>query len=244
MKKFSDTFIAEPGIIAVIGSGGKTSLIRVLAKELSKAGRVLICTTTKIYPPEDIRLLTEEVSAKKLEEAFKSNNPVCIGTKICVKSGGAEEIKLTAAGIPFCDLIECADYVLVEADGSRGLPLKAHNENEPVIPEQSSCIIWVVGAQGIGKKVSEAAHRPELYARIAGLDENDVISPQAAAAVINSELPAIRKQCRADIKVFINQADTGELCELSKRAAVLINARTYIGSVKGGKVTDGNEGIN
>ena len=36
------------GVTAVIGSGGKTSLIEQLAQELQSRGTVLICTTTKI----------------------------------------------------------------------------------------------------------------------------------------------------------------------------------------------------
>ncbi|HAD19635.1 MAG TPA: putative selenium-dependent hydroxylase accessory protein YqeC, partial [Lachnospiraceae bacterium] len=37
-----------PGITSVIGSGGKSSLIRCLAEELP--GRVLVTTTTHMYP--------------------------------------------------------------------------------------------------------------------------------------------------------------------------------------------------
>ena len=36
----------RPGLTAVIGSGGKTSLLRVLAQELSRHGTVLLSTTT------------------------------------------------------------------------------------------------------------------------------------------------------------------------------------------------------
>jgi probable selenium-dependent hydroxylase accessory protein YqeC len=56
----------------------------------------------------------------------------------------------------------------IEADGSRGHPLKAHAAHEPLIPKQAERILYVVGADGIGKKVIEAAHRPELYAKKTG----------------------------------------------------------------------------
>ena len=46
----------RPGVTAVIGSGGKTSLLRRLAEELP--GTVLLCTTTHIRPFEEYPLLT------------------------------------------------------------------------------------------------------------------------------------------------------------------------------------------
>ena len=39
----------KPGLCAIIGSGGKTSLLLRLAGELP--GRVLVCTSTRILPP-------------------------------------------------------------------------------------------------------------------------------------------------------------------------------------------------
>ena len=39
------------GVTAIIGSGGKTTLMEQLAKELSKKGRVVLTTTTHIRRP-------------------------------------------------------------------------------------------------------------------------------------------------------------------------------------------------
>ena len=41
----------EPGITAIIGSGGKSTLLKTLGLELMRAGgRVLLCTTTHMFP--------------------------------------------------------------------------------------------------------------------------------------------------------------------------------------------------
>ena len=45
---FSKLLGLRPGVTAVIGSGGKTSLLRRLAAELPET--VLLCTTTHIRP--------------------------------------------------------------------------------------------------------------------------------------------------------------------------------------------------
>lgn len=49
---FCEKFGIEKNMtVGITGSGGKTSLMFLLAKELSKKGRVLVTTTTKIYEP-------------------------------------------------------------------------------------------------------------------------------------------------------------------------------------------------
>ena len=43
---FSKTLGIRPGVTAVIGGGGKSTLLRRLGEELSREGSVLLCTTT------------------------------------------------------------------------------------------------------------------------------------------------------------------------------------------------------
>ena len=40
----------QPGLTAIIGGGGKTTLLYALAHELSQTARVIVCTTTHILP--------------------------------------------------------------------------------------------------------------------------------------------------------------------------------------------------
>ena len=54
--KFCEALDVRPGVTAVIGSGGKSSLLRRLAAELP--GTVLLCTTTHIRPFEEYPRLT------------------------------------------------------------------------------------------------------------------------------------------------------------------------------------------
>ena len=42
----------QPGLTAIIGGGGKTTLLRVLANELSAQARVIVSTSTKMMMPE------------------------------------------------------------------------------------------------------------------------------------------------------------------------------------------------
>lgn len=186
------------GITAVIGSGGKTSLMAKLCKELP--GTVIICTSTHIFPAEGLPLVTEVLTAMPAEK-------ICVGTP-------AENGKLTAPMQSFEELAALADYVLVEADGSKRLPLKAHLDHEPVIPACANQVIQVVGLSGMGQPIYKAAHRPERYAELCGCAVTDVAIPERMAKVLNTEALADR--------YVLNQADDEEEEKWGRTLAALL----------------------
>ncbi len=141
--KFCEALDVRPGVTAVIGSGGKSSLLRRLAEEVP--GTAILCTTTHIRPFSEYPVL-ENPSPADIRQALAAGRVLCTGTP-------CENGKLTAPALPMEVLAELADFVLAEADGSRQLPLKAHAAHEPVIPENSRRVICVVGASGFGKPV-------------------------------------------------------------------------------------------
>ena len=201
----------QKGITAVIGSGGKTTLLSVLAQELP--GTVLLCTSTHIRPfAEAAQVLFEEDAgadaAARIREALDTNRIVCTGTKTA-------DGKLTAPPVSFEELERMAAYVLVEADGARSLPLKAHASYEPVIPENAARVICVAGAQGFGRPVKEVVHRPEIFCNMlntqgtgeGGRDipvtPDTIVTPQLAGALLRAEHPGDT--------LLINQAETEAL---------------------------------
>ena len=80
----------RPGLTAVIGSGGKTSLLRVLAQELSHRGTVLLATTTHIMRPNWCPFAA---TAAELCDGFAHSPIVCAGSY-------NPEGKLTAPDFP------------------------------------------------------------------------------------------------------------------------------------------------
>ena len=168
----------RPGITAIIGSGGKTRLIGQLALELKPYGRVLVTTTTKIFPARGMPLITLS-DVQLIQSCFETEHCLCLGTPLT-------DGKLGTPKLPFERLLKLADYVLVEADGARQLPLKAHESWEPVIP-QGARVILVAGLAGFYQEIQHVAHRPELFARIAGCSIMDKATPERLAAVIEHE---------------------------------------------------------
>ena len=167
----------HPGICAILGSGGKTSTMLALAKELP--GRIIVCTTTHIKAPAQIPLYSGD-NPSELDRLLTDHRVVCIGTQTA-------EQKLSASPIPMAELAKLADYVLVEADGSKRLPLKAHLPHEPVIPPEANRRLLLVGVSAFGKPVCDVAHRLERFCELAQLEPTAPVAPIHAARVILAE---------------------------------------------------------
>lgn len=169
----------ERGVTALIGGGGKTTLMNTLSEELRRRGTVIVTTSTHIQRPERYPVLLA-AEAAAVSAALAEHGVVCVAET-------GPEGKLSAPALPFDVLSRLADFVLVEADGSKRLPLKAHAPHEPVIPACARRTVYVLGVDGFGCPVCQACHRPERYAALCGAQENDPVTPPMAAAVLRAE---------------------------------------------------------
>ena len=71
--------------------------------------------------------------------------------------------------------------VLVEADGSRGRPIKAPGPGEPVIPPGADIVIGIIGLDSLGAPIDEEhAFRPEILAERVGLSAGSPLDAAAA----------------------------------------------------------------
>ena len=193
-----EAFSIKKGLTAVAGSGGKSSFIHALAEELS--GRIIIATSTHIYPFDAIPLYTGD-DITILKEMLNDSGLIQTGT-LC------NDGKLTVPSISFDALKEICDYLLVEADGSRGLPLKVHKNSEPVIPECTDSVIVVFGLSGIGMPIRDSVHRSELLMDYFGLKEADTVSPGTLAVMFTEEyMKGIFGKHPRKISLFFNQND-------------------------------------
>lgn len=168
------------GITSFVGSGGKTSLMRRLAEELCRSGaRVICCSSVKTRPDPALHTLISP-RERELLPSLDAHGVVFVGTRYADGSVGAPQPG-------FARLAEYADYVFVEADFSDGFPLKAHSMREPSLPAESRLTVCVAGLSGIGQRVSQAAHRSAIFAALAGLEEEDRVTPSALANVLKKE---------------------------------------------------------
>ena len=231
----------EPGITAIIGSGGKSTLLKTLGLELMRTGgRVLLCTTTHMFPVAGVPW---DGSNRRLDAApwkpGAAHAPGCT-CKVCAgMSRGSicqagvldpETGKLSAPAEPLGELARRFNYVLAEADGSKQLPLKAHAAWEPVIPAATANVVWVVGASGLGKPVAEVVHRPELFCERCGCEPTDIATPERVAQVLNAEMQALGL---STARVMLNQADTLAGPTMADRFEAALNRPLIATSLQG-----------
>lgn len=214
------TLAIQPGVTAIIGGGGKTTLLYALARELCEKSRVIVCTTTHIFPPAHLPCLVTD-SAEEIRQALEKSRCVCVGSR-------SEQGKFSAPTVPFETLMTLAPYVLVEADGAKHLPIKAHAPHEPVVPPQANQTILVLGMSGLGKRICVCAHRPELYSRKLGVSEDTVLTPELAAKFLELE--------RLHTRVLINQVETEEDLALARRMAQKLSCPVAAGALEKGRI--------
>ena len=230
-------------IVTVIGSGGKTSLIWHLAtdfsnpadlgKAVSSSGqvrrKVLVTPTTKMFVPEGnpgLRPRREVPQAEeKLYDRYCNGVPPCPVPGISL-AGLFNEASGKLESLPPEQLEKIvADYdlVLIEGDGSRGLPLKAWGDDEPVVPPFTDLTIGMLPLCPLGEPISEKfVHRLSLFLALTGAKEGEVLKPEhvlrlitGAAADTNapgkaSPLPGLFAKACGEKILFLNQIENDE----------------------------------
>ena len=150
--------IKKNSVTGITGSGGKTSLMFYLAEELSKQGKVLVTTTTKIYEPDEN--IYEELFLTENKKSFrgKGKNIFVLGLKI-------ENGKLFSPKEE--DILKIKsqyDYILYEGDGSKQKFMKFWREDEPSFLSFTDTVIGVGNIKSLGLIFNEEnVHRYNMY---------------------------------------------------------------------------------
>ena len=163
--------------IAVVGAGGKTTLIHRLAEEYRRKGdSVLVTTTTHMLVEPDTDLSCDSFAIRKKIKTtgYCMAGSMCPGQKI----GSLPEPVLR-------DLLTAADYVLIEADGAKHYSLKYPAEHEPVIPAEATDVILVLGTWDLGKSCQDVIFRFGRMAELTGISGKKTVG--------DAELRLIRK---------------------------------------------------
>ncbi len=135
-------------------------------------------------------------------------------------------------GIPF----------LVEADGARGLPLKAPASHEPAIPPRVGVVVYLAGMAALNQPLAPGTvHRLPQFSTLAALDEGETISAEAVAAVMTHPEGGLKNIPPAARRVLLlNQADTIELQSQAGKIAEKAT-RDYDCALVSSLLDEGNE---
>jgi probable selenium-dependent hydroxylase accessory protein YqeC len=207
-----------------------------LARELSMAGdTVLTTTTTKIFEPSrdqaacvilsgsvpDILDRADELLDEHLHLTAAVGKLPESG-KLC---GFQPEIigELWNAGL--------FQWIIVEADGAAGKPLKAPAAHEPVIPAYTTRLVGMVGLNGVGQPLTERlVFRHEHFARLTGLRLGSNVSDSAIADVLVRDDGLFKGFCPEVTRIaFFNQADVRANFSAGQRIGRILSKRKNTG---------------
>lgn len=219
--------VCKGDIVALVGAGGKTSAMYRLANELAQQGcRVVTTTTTMIRPPtatQTQELIVECEPAKALQRVEQSLQRVHLVT--LASQYLAAEDKLKGIDIRWvAPLTRLADVVIVEADGARGLPLKAPAIHEPVVPSETTLFISVVGVSAVGSTLTEGSvHRSGLISELVGLPQTAVIDAPAVANLLVHPSGGLKgAPARARVVALINQVRDERTLDSARQIALRV----------------------
>ena len=227
-----------PATIAFVGAGGKTSAMFSLAEAMAvwpgAPCRVIVTTTTHIRDPRSEGARRRKIFGRVLfapDFAQEKSEPAGDGAAAAnpkahrwsAALGGDQFPLVLASGRLACENRLCGihpsraeelerhcDLLLVEADGSRGLPVKAPAWHEPVIPPNAALVVGVIGLDCLGKALGPGvAHRPEILGPLVGCAQGQKIEPRHLNLLVRSP-QGLFKGCPPSCRrvVLLNKADT------------------------------------
>ncbi len=203
--------------VALVGAGGKTTIAHALADELaSHRLRVVITTTTKMSL--EPALVTDVPAALDRLRGLDFGGVVVAGEPVGPEKFGGFGPEGLAA------LRDACDVLIVEADGSRRLPIKVPGSNEPVVPPETDLLLVVAGLTSLGRPLEEVCCRAELVPDTlpAGVARSALVDVPLAVQLITAgylENPKLSAWVPGRTLVVLNQADDLSTWRLGRQIA-------------------------
>ena len=197
--------------IALAGSGGKTTLMFQLAREFKE--RVVLTTSTHLAL-DQLGEADFHFSVQSVAELPDPNQDV--SGKILLFTGSqVEPNRVEGPGKEAIQkLKELAEIwkcpLIIEADGSRQLPIKAPAAHEPPIPDFVDTVFVCVGLSGLGKPLNDMwVHRPEIFSQLTGIPIGTELSSLHLGKALCSPSGGLKNIPPGARKIlFINQIDS------------------------------------
>ena len=204
--------------VEIIGSGGKTSFMLNFIKAFGGGDRVNIIYTTSThlawpwkagssgperdeggvpYPGELIEWCGDLDDLPALQERWNQSRAPRLWGLVRPNSERSKWVGLDPEELDSIGAWRGLDFLVVEADGSRQLPVKAHACHEPVLYSRADLGVAVIGLKGLRRRIREGeVHRPQLMAQFLECPLDTVIGPEEfvrlACAYLN-KLPTEKK---------------------------------------------------
>lgn len=223
-EAFRIDVVAKKELIALVGGGGKTSLIQAVARAVP--GRVVLTTTTRLGRQQvaEMAVTTAVFTYPHLDALAQHLAQAHAALLVGVREG--DKVRGVPLALP-AQLLQAdtADVVVVEADGARLRPLKAPAAHEPAMPDGATLVVPVVGIDAVGRSADEVAHRPErvvalLAARGEEVTRDEPLTAAHVAAVLVDAQGGLKAvPAAAQVIPFINKVETAAQRAVARQIA-------------------------
>ncbi|NWF91278.1 MAG: putative selenium-dependent hydroxylase accessory protein YqeC [Syntrophaceae bacterium] len=200
-------------VISLAGAGGKTTLMFRLARELFLEGKkVITTTTTKIFEPASGETAFLFIHPREEEIRKFVGQHINEYRHLTIASERLGSGKLKGISSDLVDSLwglKEIDFIIVEADGAAGRPVKAPRQGEPVIPSVTTLVVAILGVDGLGMKVNgENMFQAERVSRLTGIPEGSEMTEEGMA-VLMTHPEGIFKGAPSSSRViaFLNKVD-------------------------------------
>ena len=200
--------------MALVGSGGKTTVLRNIAQH---AKHPILVTTTTHLGSWQFGFATHHITVTKRREIVEAEIAKLQGTILFTGKTGDDGRADGLDGDCLRRVYEIAESLkyplIIEADGSRQKPIKAPADHEPVIPEFINDVVVCVGMSAIGMPITpEWVHRPERYCEVTGCDLGSQIVADTILKYLIHPAGGLKNiPVNSRRVVFLNQAATESL---------------------------------
>jgi molybdenum cofactor cytidylyltransferase len=190
--------IAPGNCVGIVGAGGKTTLAYTLIKAAAARGeRAVFTTTTRVWRPADgafDALIPSHDLSGLGEPGWRSAAIVAQDGPLNltpVPGATMPTVQTKVGGLPpdaICALHHNYPAVtfIVEADGARGLRLKAPGPTEPQLPACADVVCVVACMDAIGRALDDRiAFRVDRVAALTGVMPGSVITPTLIATLLS-----------------------------------------------------------
>jgi molybdenum cofactor cytidylyltransferase len=216
-------------VVALVGAGGKTSAMFRLARDHGEP----VFTANSAHLALEQRRLADRFYTIAATEDWPDFAPGVPGgvTLFCGPEIASRARVRGLDEAAFERLRQLAGYLavplLIEADGSRGLALKAPAEHEPPIPpfvDAVDAVVVCAGMSALGHPLNEEhVFRAGIFSQISGLEIGQPVNEAALARVMCAPQGGLKNIPPGARRIaLLNQADGAELQTRAGRLARLL----------------------
>ncbi|MCI6603734.1 MAG: putative selenium-dependent hydroxylase accessory protein YqeC [Clostridiales bacterium] len=229
--------------IGLIGSGGKTTLLHLLAHQAADKGFLTFAGTTTHLAFEgsfltsfgDVRKVLLEQQKTRCQRQL-TRSPVFAAA---IADGYAHKLSSFTSD-ENGEIYQLSEVSLWEADGSKRLPLKVPRDTEPCLESWFSDLVLIVGLAAAGQPLGQVCHCFELLQKSCpDLSAETSVDAKVLAEVLRSgylrraDLFGSMKS-EATVKprrvhLLFNHCDTREELKLAEATAALLPAEAFSG---------------